>query len=322
MDNQANNPPTGGEKKDEKKLEAAVKNYVGPEGITTKQLEAGLWYVEHKKILRNILYGFLILVGAISWTYTIYGFAYYIARGMAEDQILAKQLVNTSVIGHDYVVAVGAKELTAGPVGILGSTDKKYDLYSQLKNDNADWWVEFDYYFITEGQATKKAHNFILPSESKYLFALAQDFFSPPASAALMLENVVWQRISAHQIPDWPDYYHRHLDIESSNIKFIPASLSPLSEKLNLNQLSFKVINQTAYNYWETGFIILLYRSGSLVNINHYILSDFLSGQERSIELSWPGSIGQADRVEIIPEINIMKEDIYIKYEGGVGQEK
>ena len=73
-----NNQPAGGEKDRGNKLEAATRNYTGPEGITTKQLEAGLWYVEHKQLLRRILYGFLILTAAVSWTYTIYGFAYYL----------------------------------------------------------------------------------------------------------------------------------------------------------------------------------------------------------------------------------------------------
>ena len=317
-----NNQPVGGEKDRGNKLEAAVENYTGPEGITTKQLEAGLWYVEHKQLLRRILYGFLILTAAVSWTYTIYGFAYYLARGMAEDQLLAKQLVEINNIGHNYILQISARELVVSPVGVLRSTDKKYDLYAQIRNDNPAWWVEFDYYFIAEGRQTEKKHSYILPLEPKYLFALAQDFDSPPPSAALVMENIKWQRISPHQIKDWNDYYKKHLAISSADIKFTPAGLSPLSEKLNLNQLSFNAINNTAFNFWETGFTILLFRSGELANINHYILNDFMSGQKRFVELSWPGDIGQVDRVEIIPEINIMKDDIYIKYEGGVGQEK
>jgi hypothetical protein len=47
-----------------------------------------------------------------------------------------------------------------------------------------------------------------------------------------------------------------------------------------------------------------------------------MSGQERQIAISWPGNVSRVSRTEIIPEINIMKDDIYIKYEGGVGEEK
>lgn len=304
-----------------RELEAKAKNYVGPEGLATKQLEVGLWYVEHKQLLRRILYGCLIVVGTISWAYTIYGFAYYIARGMNEDDILARQLVQANSIGHNYVVEVGASALAVSPVEILRSTDKKYDLYARVRNDNQRWWAEFDYYFLVEGRQTAKIHGYILPAETKYLLALAQDFTNPPA-AALVIENMNWQRVSAHEIPDWNDYYKKHLAIQTADIKFTSAGLSPLSEKLNLNQLSFNAINNTAFNFWEIGFTILLHQGGSLANINHYILNDFMSGQKRFIEISWPGDIGQADRVEIIPEINIMKDDIYIPFAGGIGQEK
>jgi len=303
----------------EKEIEKKVENYVGPEGITTKQLEYGLWYVEHRRLLRNTLYGFLILVAAVSWTYTIYGFAYYLARGMNEDEILAKQLVQTSAVGHEYVEQVAVKDLTIGPAQIIASSGK-YDLFAPIKNDNQKWWAEFDYYFTAAGKQTEPTAGYILPGETKYPAALAQDFSYQAADGRLMIANVQWHRINQHAIPNWNDYYQAHLNIATADTKFIPAGTSGLSEKLNLNQLNFTAINHTVYNYWETGFTILLYSSGQIIGINHYTLSDFMSGQKEPVELSWPGNLNGVDRVEIIPEINIMKDDIYIQYEGGVGQ--
>src|SRR3989338_643069 len=303
-------------------IEARVKNYAGPEGLTTKQLEAGLWYVEHKQLLRNILNGLLILVGAVSLAYSIYGFADYLVRGLDENRLLVKKLVEAGSLGHDYVLQVGAKPLAVPPVGILKSADKKYDFYVQLRNFNPKWWAKFDYYFMADGQALPNASGFILPMEAKYLMALARDFTVEPAAASLVIENIQWQRIDRHKFPDWNAYYRSHLDIESAEINFTPPNASQLSEKLNLNRLDFKVINHTAFNYWEAGFSILLYNGDNLANINYYTLNDFMSGEERPISLSWPGNIGRVDKFEIIPEIDIMRDDIYIKYEGGIGQEK
>ena len=303
----------------EKEIQKKVENYVSPEGLATKQLEYGLWYVEHKRQLRLALYGFLIFVGAVSWAYTIYGFAYYLARGMNEDEILAKQLVQASSIGHDYVEQVAAKDLIIGQVQVLGSSGK-YDLFAPVKNDNQKWWVEFTYYFTASGKQTEKTDGYILPGETKYFAALAKDFSYEPSDSRLTIENISWHRINQHEFPDWNDYYQKHLMISSTDIKFTPANLSLLSGKLGLNQLSFKVTNQSAYNYWEVGFTILLYNIDRITGINHYVLTDFMSGQTKQIELSWPGNLSQVDRVEITPEINIMKDDIYIPYEGGVGQ--
>lgn len=317
-----NNQNLNQDKIEAKNIEDRMKNYVSTEGITTKQLEIGLWYVEHKKQLRMALAGFLILVSAVSWAYTIYGFAYYVARGMSEDDILLKQLVQVNNVGHDYVMQVGAKNLALGSVEIIRSSDKKYDLYARLKNDNPKWWVEFDYYFTAAGRQTKKDKGYILPDEVKYLMALAEDFSYYPEGARLIMENIGWHRINQHEIPDWGAYRTGHLNIASTDLKFVPADASPLSEKLGLNQLSFNAVNHTAYNYWSVGFVILLYAGDRITGINHYVINDFMSEQERSVEISWPGDLGRADRAEIIPEINIMADNIYIKYDGGIGQEK
>ena len=305
----------------EKEIEKKVKNYVNTEGVTTRQLEIGLWYIEHKRRFRMVLIGFLILISAVSWVYTIYGFTYYIVRGMGEDEILIKQLVQVNGASHDYVVQVAAKNLVMEPVEIIRSSGKKYDLYAKLKNDNSKWWAEFDYYFTAAGRQTEKIKGYVLPDETRYLSALAEDFPYYPEDGRLIIENISWRRINQHQIADWEAYRVSHLDIASADIKFIPANANPLSEKLSLNQLSFRVINRTAYNYWAVGFVILLYSGDKITGINHYILNDFMSEQTRLVEISWPGDLGQADLIEIIPEINIMKDDIYIKYDGA-GQEK
>ncbi len=313
-------PNLNQEKNNQKQLEAKVENYVSTEGITTKQLEIGLWYVEHKRLLRQALYGFLILLAAVSWTYTIYGFAYYLARGMSEDELLAKQLAQTQAAGHDYVLQVAAKDLAVGPVAVIKSADKKYDLFALVKNDNQKWWAEFNYYFVFYGGQTKTLPGYILPAGEKYFQVLAQESANTLTDARLIMENIAWHRVDQHQIPDWGAYYQKRLKIETADIKYVPAAASQLSERINLNQLSFNAINQTAYNYWEVGFTIIFYGGGNIASINHYILNDFMSGQKRFVEISWPGDTSRVDKVEIIPEINIMKDDIYIPYEGGTGQ--
>jgi len=305
-----------------KEIEKNLKNYVSTEGITTKQLEIGLWYIEHKRQLKMTMIGLLILISAVSWVYTIYGFAYYIARGMAEDEILTKQMVQVNGVSHDYVVQIAARDLAIGSVEIFRSSDNKYDLYTMLKNDNLKWWAEFEYYFTAAGRQTEKTRGYILPEEVKHLAALAEEFSYYPEDGRLVIENINWHRINQHKITDWEAYRADHLNIETSDIKFIPANANPLSEKLGLNQLSFNAVNHTAYNYWSVGFAILLYSSDQVTAVNHYILNDFMSEEKRLVEISWPGNLGRADRIEIIPEINIMEDDIYIKYEGGIGQEK
>jgi len=313
-------------KKDEIKKELEIKKqveeYKDTEGLSTKKLNLGLWYVEHKRDFRLIFMGLLIAFSAITWAYSIYGLAYYIVRGMEEDEILIKTLVQANVIGHDYIEQISAQDLRYYQVNIFNSSQGKYDLAARVDNPNQRWWAEIDYYFSEGSSQTESAKTFILPDESKYLMALAQDFKARPVNVRLVVKNVSWRRVNRHEIADWQDYKDNYLNIIVENIKFTPADKSNFSEKINLNQVDFNVINKTAYNYWQVDFPILLYSGDNLLGVNRYTLSELMSGENRIVEVRWPGNLGRINKVDIAPELNILEKDIYIKFEGGIGEEK
>lgn len=308
--------------KEEQPKKININKYKDIGGLTLRKLNIGLWYVEHKIILRRFLIGFLLLIAAVSWSYTVYGFAYYFSRGMAEDELLARQTVNSGIINHSAILAVSAKNLLFTPAGVLRSNGKKYDFFVKAQNPNNRHAAEFDYYFLSDGHQTGKRSGFILPGESKYLLSLSNELDFKPANARIKFENFRWIRINKHTIPDWKIYRDKRLNIKISGIKFIPAGKNALSDKVKLNYLEFTASNKTNYNYWNVDFVILLYRGANIVGVNKYDIDKFMSGQVRQETVNWPGLISRVDRVAIIPEINIVKNDIYIKYKGGVGEEK
>ena len=306
----------------EKPSQINLEQFHGPDSASLKKLTFGLWLIEHRRWFKRVGYGLLIITGAISWTYTIYGFAEYIFRGMSEEELLQRQLVESQTIGHDFLLQQSAQNLIFGPVQFFGLTERRYDLVAQVRNPNEKWRAEFDYYFLVAGQTTAKKAGYIFPGETKYLIALAQELTARPANPQLIIENLRWQRINQHQYPNWSEYYNNHLNFEIKEVKFVPAAANELSGKIGLNQLNFHVTNKTPYNYWQVDFIILLYRASNLVNVNQYSLTDFMSGESRQVQTNWPGSIGRVDRVEILPELNFLDKNIYFKFEGGVGEEK
>lgn len=299
-----------------------VKKYKDTEGLSTKKLDFGLWYVEHKRYFRQAFIGFLIIIGAVTWIYSIYGFAYYIARGMAEDEELVRTLVETKIISHEYLKQISAQDLKYYPVHIFKSGEGKYDLAVRVENSNQRWWAEINYYFSAGNIHTKETASFILPNEAKYLMALARDFRVKPANAQLVVKNISWHRVDRHEIADWEDYKNNYLNIAVENIKFIAASRSKITEKINLNQVNFDVVNKTAYNYWQVDFPILLYNGSKLIGVNKYSVSELMSGETRQIQVRWPGNLGRVSGAEAVPELNILRDDIFIKFEGGVGEEK
>lgn len=306
-----NNFPTNREKDTANNTDQRIKEFQDTDGLSINKLNFGLWYVEHIKYLRLTGVIILIIISIVSWLYTFYGFAHYYIRGVNEDKVIMKQLLETKIIDHSYLAQSVNKDLIIYPAQVLQASNKKYDLLVQVKNTNSKLYGEFNYYFLVNGQKTKQQSGFILPDESKYLFVLAQEFSYQPSDIQLVVENLKWSRLN-RKITNWQDYYNTHLNIIDSDIKFIPASQSELLQ----NQLSYNSYNKTPYNYWSVDYLILLFSGNAVINIEKYTLANFMSGQVRLVQLNWPGNIGRVDEVKIIPEINITDQNIYIKYEG------
>ena len=317
-----NNEEAGNGDENEKPKTVDIKRYKDIGGLTLRRLDWGLWYVEHKKILQRILIGFLILVSGASWSYTIYGFAYYYTRGIAEDELMAKQIIEAGHLNHEAILMSMPKDLVYDQTKILKANEDRYDFYARVMNPNDRHSVLIEYYFLTSTGETEHAKEFILPGETKYFLSLSNELESRPVNAQLRLADVNWNRIDRHEISDWELFKDKRIDFTINDAQFVPANQSGLSDKINLNHLEFTAKNNSAYNYWNVDFVILLYSGPNVVGINKYSIEEFMSGEEREAAMSWPGVIGRVSKVEIIPEVDITRSDIYIKHEGGIGEEK
>ena len=207
---------------------------------------------------------------------------------------------------------------------LLKIESNKYDIFSKISNPNSRYLCNIKYCFIfgNENNEIECSESFIFPNETKYLLSLAKTFEQSPENLRFIIKDISWHRINLHKYPDWQNFYNEHLDIIIGNAKFKPTELSGLSEKIDLNSLEFTVYNNTAYNYWDVTFNIFLYSGNRIVGVNKYILQEFMSKEKRNIQISWSGRFSRVSDIEIIPEINVMDEDVYIKYKGGVGEEK
>lgn len=299
-----------------------ISKYKDTEGITTEKLNFGLWIVEHKKLFYKILILFLIFISAILWSYSIYGFAYYIVKGMKEDEILVKNMLEVNTIGHEYIKKYSAGDLIYSTVSVLKAKQDTYDFFVLVKNQNEKYWASFDYCFLEQGKEFECNSSFILPNEEKYLLSLSNEFMKRPVNSQFITKNIYWKRINLHKIHDWDKFKNEIINFDINDVEFKVAQESGLSEKLNLNILKFTAINNTPYNYWEVSFNILLHSGNSIIGVNRYTLSEFMSGDKENVQLSWSGEMGRVSLTEIIPDINIMRDDIYIKYDGGIGEQK
>lgn len=297
---------------------ADINRYNDLSGLSMSKLGLGLWFVENRKSMITLGYGILIIIGVLTWANFFYHFGYYFIVGMRNDDQMVVDLINTTTVGHDYTLNSAARDLMLDPIEVLRLGTNRFDLVAKITNPNINHWAEFTYAFKISDNEYGEASSFILPGEVKFLSALAvEPIGGMDNSIRLYLDDLTWHRVDRHIYPDWTAFRDDHMDITTTDVVFTPAKATNLSEKMSLNELKFTVNNNTDYNYWRVELLILLYNRNRIIGVDRYVLDEFNSDESRLIRSTWPGTIGAVHDVEIIPELNITRDDIYMKFEGG-----
>jgi len=299
-----------------------LSQYKDPEGLTINKLNIGLWLVKNRRNIFLLFHAFLIMVSFIAWSIFFLNFGIYIASGMHKEQEIINYLVSENLVGGSYFFNKSAKELKIGDIEAIKTLDSNYDIYTNVENTNQNHSLEFDYFFMVGNQKLETASAFVLPGQSRYLFTLNTALSGRPQNITFNIENLKWTRIDPHVYPDWEDFRNKRLAIDVSGIEFIPSSANKITEKLDLNNLKFDVFNNTAFNYREVDFSILLYSGGKIVGVGNYVMDKLMSEQEQSVDIVWPGALNRVNDIVIYPEVNILDEDVYLKFDGGTGEKK
>ncbi|MCX6794824.1 MAG: hypothetical protein NTY31_02470 [Candidatus Falkowbacteria bacterium] len=284
-----------------------LKNYNDKAGVSLKRMNFGLWVAEHRRRIIKLFIAFLISLSAFFFIYSSYYFVVYLISGDPNAQLLNDNL------SFSARQAASALEISSPQVF---DNDGQPDLAVQIVNPNEKFMANFSYCFKLGDKDVACGQAFILPAEKKYILALASEFSGRPSELSFSISDIFWRRIDAHQIPSWADFYSQRLDFAISDLDFTTAALSGLSDKINLNTLGFSIKNQTAYGYYEAPLNIFLYSGSDLVAVNRYLLQNFLSGETRVVKISWPGRFDAVNRTEVAPDINIMDDNVYLKYQG------
>ena len=301
----------GGEKKEKKGSspdKKRVKNYTDPiSGVSLKKLRMGFWFVRNLPLFKKTMWILLVVVVVGVWIYAITGFGWYIFKGMKEDEKMINEMATQGVSSTQKT----SNELTSSSVTILQHKDK-YDLYAKVGNPQEHYTATFDYCFTQADEEISCQKGFIFPQENKYVLSLSQEL-NNRSNVGLNIKNINWNRIDYHEIRDWEEYKKERLDIEFKEAKYSSSAQNEYSDQVDLNTLTFTAINDTPYSYWEADLNIILYNTGSIVGVNTYTIDRFRSGEKRDIELVWSANINRVTDVSIIPNINILDKENYMK---------
>jgi hypothetical protein len=308
--NKSNNLPlpTNAELTEQKRqmIESQMERYQGA-GITTKSLELGLWYQKHRQIFLWVTVWGLSLSAAVFWSFILYYIATYLLVGKTADQENAMALSEWSLSSPrpNQSANIDYSFYQAIPLA-----DGRYDLVGQITNKKSNGYISYTYYFYDGQRIIGQSGGFLLPGETKFVVALGQRLNGSPYDVRLVLENILFKLNTPKSMPDWPGYKKSHLDFIVSDKVYIPA-LEKLSESQPINNVSFILVNNTAYTYYNAPFLIILYNGDKIVAIDRYIASVFESRQKLNVNLNFVGNLGNADRLEVVPDINIMNMESY-----------
>jgi hypothetical protein len=288
-----------------------LNRYKDPDGLSLRKLEIGLWLSRNKRNFVSLFIGLLIVLIVLSWGSFMANFGIYIFSGMRIDSQLLSQSLNSELMSYSGLKDKKAKDIVASRPIVIDSGSKT-DFIVKVNNPNAKHIAHFKYSFNVGGQEYGERNGFILPEETKYLLALGENIPSRVNRAELVLTNVSWERVNKKEIIDWDLYASDRLNIGTREENFIPGQSTGLSENVILNRLEFVAYNNSAYNYYQTDFNIILFQNNTEIGAYKHSVDRFMSGQEKYVDLTLAHNIGNVSKILIEPEIDISQDDIYI----------
>lgn len=293
-------PPTNQAKK-----KVNIAKYEDPTNeFGAKEFKYGTWYIKHRLILYKTLIGFLIGISAIFWLFSLWKWGVYILdynKTQQLQQSLSGSVNYTGIHSH-----FSAQPLQVISSQVLPSGQNKYAAMAQVINPNGRFLIFFDYYFVVGGQNTPVQKTFLLPGESRPLSYLGVE---NAGGADLILENITWQRISAHDVVNTKDWQAYRLNFAVSDFVFLK---SLAQEGNNADAVQFKLTNNSPYSYVNPDFYVVLSSSGGMVGILPLHLDSIKSLETKSIDLRSLAPGLYVSDIAVYPIINVYDSSAYL----------
>lgn len=291
-----------------------VKTQFSPTGQKLKEdeLKFGYWFITHKVLLRQI--GILILgiIDLFLVLFSIYGFVdYYL---LSRNQVLAMHNELTAPqLDYQYISEIGDPlNLTNSMTAVIKSSDNHFDFVAQVQNQNSTWYVkEITFHFESGNFVSPTQTDYILPLQTKYLMTLGQKSDINLAGANLIIENISWEKTANFEL-----LQEKIVDFQVRDAEYLTPSQSQVTDQLDASRVKFTAINASAYNFWEVKMKVLLYRGTSLVYINEIPYRTFASGEIKNSEFIIYERIGNSNRIEIYPEVDILNPSSFKGFDG------
>ena len=276
------------------------------------KLKIAYWYVTHKTLLKRASLFLMSLALLLLVGYGVYGFTIHFSTISESDEIL-NSLSKNPINFEAYQIRMKPAPLSVKSVDFIKTNQNEFDFIAEVKNFDKRWLIKkITYQFVSNNFSSAVYEDFILPNQSKFLFALNQSPKTAPANLSLNIIKVERQRVKSDFDASLNDFF-----IE--NIKFLQAG--DLSQ--GMPRVKFQATNNSLYNFWEVPFKIILYSRSALAGANIASLTQFKSEETRFVELVWFDEIKQnITKVIVVPDINLFDEENFMPADKETGELK
>jgi hypothetical protein len=271
--------------------------------LTEKELEVGYWWVTHRLKIKAALILTAILVIVVIYLNAGIRFYQYLA-GSAEHQAMLEELTSNAVNYEIIHKSSAPAPVLIGNSLAVGDMVSGYDLVTLVENSNNRWWLkEIEYQYIGSHTTTAPQITYLLPNEKKYLFAFNTPVDFDPVNAKIFITRQLWEKVKDNNQVDakkqWikPDLYAENINYQSSDMFFNEA------------KVTFDLVNDSSYSFWEVEVQILLWQGNRLLGVNVVTLDDILATSKRTVSSIWPNALPAGLRTEIIISANSLSED-------------
>ncbi len=278
--------------------------------LSEKKLKWGYWWVTHKVQVRKIFTLILGIIGAALVAFGAFGFLDWFFGSGVRERTEIGTLTQQVIPFASFREKIKPLDIVFDSPVVMESGSGSYDLFSRAFNPNEIWWVSFEYQITASGVMTKTVPSYLLPGETKNLFALGIDSDSRPGSPEISITNLKWNRVDPHEIqPSYAAWSDARLSFRLTGLEFVPPEPTDL---LPVSNAKFTVINDTGFSYYTIGFFVTLYSGPKIVGVNYVTISELRAGERRPVEVSWFTTLPNVSRVEVSPTVNIFDESVYI----------
>jgi hypothetical protein len=185
---------------------------------------------------------------------------------------------------------------------IFASAPGRYDFVSDVTNPNDRWVAMITYQYVHSRGQTELKETILMPGVTRPVVVFGEEVGGVPSNARLVITNIDWIKINAHVIPDVAGYMSERLVFDYENVDFVGINEI---EGAAAHQISFDLINNTAYSYWQPLFYIELFDGNRRAGVLPLVLEQFQSGDVQNVDLRSVAEQLRVDRIVVYPVINV-----------------